>query len=263
MPWRVDGGAIIGDRANQEDSWLAAPIDGASILMAVADGMGGHAAGEQASRIAIDAFAAAFAASRGGAPQRLEAALYEANQAIGHAAADPALDGMGCTFVAACLEAGRLTWVSVGDSPLWLWRRGRLRRLNEDHSMRAILAEDVLKGRISPRQAAADPQRNTLFSVLMGDAIGRIDLPVEGIAVQEGDVVLLASDGLLTLGEKDIAGMIGRQAADTESQLVRALLDGVAAAAQPRQDNCTVVAAHWPRRGWLARLFGGGRTGQR
>lgn len=257
MPWRIEGGAIVGGRANQEDTWLAAPIGGTSILMVVADGMGGHAGGEQASRIAVDTFAGAFTNGMGSIPQRLESALYEANRAIGQAATDPALDGMGCTFVGACLEASRLTWVSVGDSPLWLWRRGRLRRLNEDHSMRAILAEDVAAGRISARQAAGDPQRNALFSALMGEEITRIDLPAEGVAVQEGDAVLVASDGLLTLSEGDIAAVVGQAMADAGGSVTQTLLQGVEAAALPRQDNCSVVVAHWPRRSWMTRLFGG------
>ncbi len=256
MPWRVEGDAIVGGRANQEDTWLAAPIGGTSILMAVADGMGGHAGGEQASRLAVDAFAAAFANGIGSVPQRLEAALYEANRAIGQAADTPGLDGMGCTLVGACIEADRLSWVSVGDSPLWLWRRGRLRRLNEDHSMRAILAEDVAAGRISASQAAGDPHRNALFSVLMGGDITRIDLPVEGVAVQEGDAVLVASDGLLTLSEAGIAAWVSQATVDGSRSVAQTLLQAVEAEALPRQDNCSVVVAYWPRRSWMDRLFG-------
>ncbi|MBE0691883.1 MAG: hypothetical protein IH590_02125, partial [Aquamicrobium sp.] len=80
--------------------------------------------------------------------------------------------------------------------------------------MRSILAEDVAAGRISASQATGDPQRNALFSALMGGEITRIDLPVEGVAVQEGDAVLVASDGLLTLSETNIAAMVGQATAD-------------------------------------------------
>jgi PPM family protein phosphatase len=255
--WDIDGHAIIGARKLQEDCFdfgpLAAP-DGQHWLLIVADGMGGHAAGEHASATAVRAFRAAFEETAGSVAQRLEAALHRANEGIARAVAEqPDFAGMGCTLVAAHVSPRGLSWISVGDSPLWLWRGGRLRRLNEDHSMRALLRDEVARGRLAPDEAENHPDRNALLSAVAGEEMARIDLSPAPLPLQEGDLVLLATDGLLTLEESQIAGTI-RAAPPRSEQVVRALLGAVERRAARRQENCTVLTALWPRRDRLAPL---------
>ena len=168
-PLRRAGGQLLGAREAQEDE--LGFIDGSTLdpdgqhpVAIVADGMGGHAGGEMASRLAVRAFIDAYGLE--GAPAgRLRAALDAANRAIDDAIRENlSLDGMGATLVAAAVTADGLEWISVGDSPLYLYRRGRLKRLNEDHSMapviEALRESDPADGpRDEPERAPLRPGR--------------------------------------------------------------------------------------------------------
>ena len=102
-----------------------------SLLAVVADGMGGHAGGAVASKLAVDAFV--HAVEQGGG---LADGLQDANAAVGEGAAGkPELAGMGATLVAAQVRGDEVRWISVGDSPFFLVSAGKLERLNADHSM--------------------------------------------------------------------------------------------------------------------------------
>ena len=131
---RRAAGQLLGAREIQEDDFGF--IDGATLepggqhpVVVVADGMGGHASGEMASRLAVRAFVEAYG-TEGRPSDRLRAGLDHANRAIDDAVRkNLSLDGMGTTLVAAAVTTDGLEWVSVGDSPLYLYRDGRLKRL--------------------------------------------------------------------------------------------------------------------------------------
>src|SRR5580692_418514 len=138
--------AIQGARSQQQDSvrvrWLA---DEQAWLIALADGMGGHAAGDLASKIAVDSFVGTFAARRDEQDdlgQAFQLALEDANARIAAVqSARPETSGMGTTLVAAHVSREGLRWISVGDSLLLLYRDGGLTQLNEDHSLRGVSPE--------------------------------------------------------------------------------------------------------------------------
>jgi protein phosphatase len=200
--------------------------------------MGGHAAGAVASRIAVDTFVPAFMAKRaeGASLDRaLQSSLDAANAQIAKGQQDaPETSGMGTTLIAAHVSSVGLAWISVGDSPLWLFRRGRIDRLNEDHSF---------------RQAAAQGARaiaNMLQSVLNGEPIALIDCRAKPVPLRKSDVVILASDGLLTLTEQEIAGTIRDTGGGGAESVARTLLKAVEDRAKSNQDNCTVLVASAP-----------------
>lgn len=232
----VFGAAIQGRRSEQQDSfasvWL--PAEKAWLLL-LADGMGGHAAGGLASKLAVERFASAFAVARSagmGLRQAFEAALERANTRIAAEQRDsPERESMGTTLVAAYLSRDGVAWISVGDSPLWLYRGSSLYRLNEDHSLRALARE------------GAKVSGNMLQSALNGHPIEIVDCQDTPIALHENDLVLLASDGLLTLDEKDIAGEIVRNARNGSEAIAQALLGAVEQQNKDNQDNCTVMLA--------------------
>jgi protein phosphatase len=231
--------AAKGARSYQEDA--ARVRDSAGGLTAVlADGMGGHAGGAVASEVAGTSFLDAFAEATGEAVTRLAEALDRANAAIaGKAAGRPELRGMGCTLIGADFAEARMDWVSVGDSPLYLVRAGAITRLNADHSLSPEIDRLAAMGVMTWEEAKADPRRHVLRSALTGTEIDLVDWSREPLQLEPGDVVILASDGIHTLPEAEIARLAA--AADTPEAIAEALLAAVAAAGDPYQDNVTVV----------------------
>jgi PPM family protein phosphatase len=178
-------------RKNNEDSYLSSQP-----VAAVADGMGGHSAGEVASAIAIEELAAL--GSRGpwenetAATDDLKQAILRANRRIRETAAgDRKLNGMGTTLVA-LLEDGDMVHVAnVGDSRGYLLRQGELSQVTVDHSLVQELVDD---GRLSPEDAERHPQRSVITRALGIDPEVEFDLFT--YKLQVGDRLLLCSDGL-------------------------------------------------------------------
>ncbi len=250
------GSAIdCGARDYQEDALLTETADEAGVRVVVlADGMGGHAAGNVASDLAVRTvweglrarIAGLDGASFGTLPAMIAETVIGANDAIGgHVAENPATRGMGTTVVAAVLAEGRIFWTSVGDSPLYLLRDNSLRQLNEDHSMAPQIDFMVKSGMLTPEQGADHPNRNCLTSALTGDAIPRIDTPEQGFALEAGDILVISSDGLQFLEESEIARLIAEHRAAPAQEIADALMAAVIALRDPEQDNvsCVVIKA--------------------
>ena len=244
----VAGGQIQGDRGYQEDDFSIrlltdenTPADEDRLLLVLADGMGGHAGGAEASKTVVEGFQDAFHHDADSVADRFNAGVTAANDRVSEKQqADPSLSEMGATLVAAVVLGADLYWVSVGDSLLWVFRDGRLHRLNADHSMRPVLQDLVELGRMTEEEALADPRANQLRSVIYGDAIPMIDMNAEGFGLERGDLVVLASDGLETLPDEALAEVI-KAGADDAERIVEALLDAIAGAGRPGQDNTTVL----------------------
>lgn len=233
--------AAKGARRYQEDA-AEVRTDGSGLVAVLADGMGGHVGGALASGLACRFFLQAFAASAADAQARLAEALDLANAAIAaRTAEDRNLRGMGCTLIGVALrpDPDRIEWVSVGDSPLYLVRKGAITRLNEDHSLAPELDRLAEAGSISWAAARADPRRHVLRSALTGTEIEMIDRSPQPLALEPGDLVILASDGIHTIPEADIARVAA--AAATPDAAAAALLAAVEAAGEVYQDNTTVV----------------------
>jgi len=239
-----------GARSRQEDALATSFSQGAEIGFAVlSDGMGGHAAGDVASRIIVaEIFAdltmriADPGLSEPDIPKLLRSAANVANHRIrARINAAPETAGMGGTVIVAVVLAGRLYWMSIGDSPLYLYRDGRLARLNDDHSMAPQIDLMVRKGLIDPEVGRNHPQRNCLTSALTGDAITVIDCPDQPFALQNGDLVLVASDGLQFLPDERIEAVLARAGGEHSASIANALIAEVTALGDPEQDNISVV----------------------
>ena len=248
--------ATKGARDYQEDAsafWPAkdasagptdAPAANAARLVAVlADGMGGHTAGALASRMVCESFVEAFAGLNGSRPERLLNALRSANDAIAaKVEANPVLSGMGSTLVAAVLSDDGVEWVSVGDSPLLLFRRGEIAHLNEDHSLAPELDRLAAMGRMTVAEAKADPRRHMLRSAVTGEELDLVDVSRRPLVLEADDYVILASDGLHTLEQAEIERIVAAYAADGADAVAGALIRAVEAMRDPHQDNTTVIA---------------------
>ena len=231
-------------RSSNEDNFCAlvgpnAP-PGTEAILAVADGMGGHLAGEVASEMAIRGLVDklsrpnAVAWSTGSSAPVIQRTVEELNAAIHAAASRPETRGMGTTLTAAVLAGGILTIGHVGDSRAYLLRDGNLQQLTRDHSW---VAEQLDKGMLTPRAAAEDPRRNILTRAL--GVQPRVQVDGLSIRVAAGDILLICSDGLHSLVKDDeIARALAQ---DNPQSSSRKLVD--VANARGGDDNVTVVVA--------------------
>lgn len=181
---RSDRGLV---RGNNEDSVYAGPR-----LLALADGMGGHAAGEVASQLIITALAPLDDDEPGGdVLAALESATLAGNAQIADAIeADPDLDGMGTTLTAMLFTGTRLGLIHVGDSRAYLLREGRLTQITRDDTFVQSLVD---QGRITTEQAKTHPQRSLIMRALTGH---EVEPTLTMREVRAGDRYLLCSDGL-------------------------------------------------------------------
>jgi len=191
-------------RKNNEDNLCLDPGTG---LFAVADGVGGAASGEVASRVAMEVLrdhirmTAPHNENRLDGPDRTEglkritAGIRLANKAVWDASKnDPALRGMGTTLAAVMIEGSWMGIAHVGDSRVYLIRAGVMTQLTEDHS---LVAEQVKAGLITKEDAEVSSMRNVITRALGQE--GAIDVDTSEIALMDGDRVVLCTDGLTTM----------------------------------------------------------------
>ncbi|MBS0235428.1 MAG: serine/threonine-protein phosphatase [Proteobacteria bacterium] len=208
----------------------------------LADGMGGHTGGALASRTVCDHFLKSIAATSGEMSDRLIAGLGAANAAIaGKIAENPLLAGMGSTLIGAAFGPEGVEWVSVGDSPLYLFRRGEVALLNEDHSLAPELDRMVAEGRLTANEARNDPRRHMLRSAVTGEEIDLLDVSRQPLKLEPDDYIVLASDGIATLETAEIARVIQGYAKDGAAAVAKAIIRSIEAIREPYQDNATVL----------------------
>lgn len=254
-------------RANNEDQFLVARLSKAlqvvrtslpqpknrqssdcSHLFIVADGMGGHAAGEQASALAIDSVETYvlealkwFAHKEGDDDDKLLAefrqALGLAHERVRHEAVDhPELHGMGTTLTLAYTLNDQLYVAHVGDSRCYLFRDRILYSVTQDHT----LVEDMVrKGVLSPEEAVHHRWRHVITSTVGGEST-KVRIDVHRLHLQSGDVVVLCSDGLTEMQTGDEIAAILQTAHDPESACQQLI---AAANTAGGKDNITVVVA--------------------
>jgi len=219
-------------RRHNEDAYL---LDVERGLFVVADGMGGHAAGEVASRITVESIQE-YLALRDDEGENtwpfgfnnrysmegnlLTTAIKKANDRVIRAVHNrPELKGMGTTVVAALFDAERATLVHVGDSRCYLFRQHDLRRLTDDHSW---VQEQVNAGILTPEEATSHPLKNVVTRALGGSPNVLPDL-IE-VRLEAGDSFLLCSDGLTgMMSDEEISAILASEGS-AESR-VRALVD--------------------------------------
>src|ERR1700676_4762217 len=196
IAWATDPGL---EREENEDAVVVwRNKAGLDTLLVVCDGMGGHAAGQTASAIASKTVTRVLAEDGQEGPdvERLKRASKEANTAVFEAARDnPDWAGMGSTLVIAAIRAGEMAVLNVGDSPAYLFRNGLATLVSQDHSWPA---EQVRLGLIKPEEAATHPLKHRLTrAVGVWEAIQPF---ADKIALDEGDAVVLCSDGVESAG---------------------------------------------------------------
>jgi len=243
-----------GSRNYQEDYYAFFPFplpDGSNgLLVVLADGMGGHQAGDVASRVAVNAFIQTFRDVSGSIKDRLSSGLFTGNQAIKDvlaSAEDPScLEGMGTTLVAVAIANKTVEFVSIGDSPLYLSRPNQLVRLNEDHSMAVVFGGKVHNGELTEEEAQSHPDRNSLRAALMGDPLTLVDSSDQPIELKPNETLVLASDGIGTLSEEDLQTALCAHQSNSALETVQALINDVLKLEKTKQDNVTICVFKLP-----------------
>jgi protein phosphatase len=230
----------VGRRSNNEDAAYAS-----ARMAAVADGLGGAAAGEVASRTVIEALARLDERDAEAAPESaLQDAVSQSNRTIGSmATSDPDLAGMSTTLTAVALaDDDRLVVTNVGDSRTYLLRDGELTQVTRDDSLVQLLVD---AGEITAEEARRHPRRSVVLDALDGQE--RREAPLTSIEARPGDRLLLCSDGLSDAVED---GAIATALAIPSRSECSARLVELALAAGG-QDNISVVVADvvWHREG--------------
>ncbi len=254
-------------RATNEDQFLAAELtksmriwqtslEGPRVqigeerahLFLVADGLGGHSAGERASTIAataveqftLNSFKWFFGSDSTEARKVLaqfQAALTQADAAIVEEAAEnPELRGMGTTVTMAFQIGAQLCVVHVGDSRAYLFRQGQLHQLTQDHTM---VADLVRSGVIQPDQAAGHRMRHVITNVVGGPQAG-VKVEARAVPIEPGDRLLLCSDGLTEAVTDDVIAATLAAGPEIEAAAKQLL---ALAMAGPAKDNITLVVA--------------------
>jgi PPM family protein phosphatase len=223
-------------RAGNEDSAMTS-----NYLVAVADGMGGHAAGEVASKIAIRSIAAIVKTLRSQDSTNEEVnsllanSIAQVDQALAQSVDDnPSLAGMGTTLSALYLHDGAIALLHIGDSRIYRLRGNTFEQLTTDHT---VIQELLDQGAITQSEIATHPQRSVLTQVLMGEGRHLPELMI--LEIKADDRFLLCSDGLTgVLSDKDIKAILKGKGRGTA---VDALIEAAHVNGAP--DNVTVIVA--------------------
>lgn len=243
MKFTIYQASLQGGRSNNEDR-IAYCYSRESLLMVVADGMGGHYFGEIAAQVAVQSLTEAFQReARPGIqdPFRfLQKAMTNAHFAIlDYSMAHDLQDSPRTTCVACIIQDSIAYWAHAGDSRLFLMRGGKVAAQTRDHSRIRLLIEE---GVISEAQAATHPDRNKIYSCLGGDSTPEIDFSRK-TPLERGDILLICTDGLwgVTSGEEMAAALKGANL----MQAVPNLMKLSETRGGPKGDNLSVIAVCW------------------
>lgn len=195
----------IGSRREVNQDFVYCNDDAVGVLpnlYIVADGMGGHKAGDFASRFSVTEFEKELKEQKARTIiGSMEGAVRQVNERLlKEAASEPEYAGMGTTFVAACISEGRLYILNIGDSRLYLFNeKGTMRQITQDHS---LVEEKILRGELDRKDAKNHPEKNVITRAL--GATEQVVPDFFEVNLEAGDYVLLCSDGLTNMVEDSV-----------------------------------------------------------
>jgi len=226
-----------GNYRNENEDCVYAPKDGGCGFIAVADGMGGHRAGEVASAMVIQSLAETLEGldPENIMPESLVNALLKANERVSQDSKNNPLHyGMGTTATVAVIRSGCAVIGHVGDSRAYLFRDGKLSQITKDHSYVQMLIDH---GYISKSDAHRHPHKNVITRAIGIDDV--IDVDTHTVELRGGDSLLLCTDGLNSaVPDGEIESILSDGISEAADRLVEAALKNGA------QDNISVVIAH-------------------
>jgi len=241
-------------RPSNQDSLFVADSsrteDPLGLLVAVADGMGGHQGGEIASSHVTKALEGYYeTVKRESIEKEFKRLLTDANRSLYRASRqDPDLTGMGTTLTAAIVRDGRsVTVFHVGDSRAYLWRSGELTQISQDHS---FVAEELKKGSLTPEEAAVHPKRHIITRAFGTRPF--LDVDTYNLRLEYGDDLLLCTDGLHGGVSDEAIRDVFKRCSPAEQTVVE-LLD-LAHQAGGHDNIAIVLIRSIQRASWIERL---------
>jgi len=238
--------SLIGEREANQDRVITLALNGAA-LAAVVDGMGGHAEGERAAEVAIEALVERFREfseqKDAEAPAFLRRALSDAHKAVvGLGASLPLHLKPRATCALCIVRDGHTCWAHVGDSRVYLLRAGKVLMRTRDHSHVELLRRE---GLISERDLSSHPMRNYVELCLGGEP----EEPSVSVSprrpLETGDTMLVCSDGFWTGLSEDTIGQIGASGGQALDAELTRLAASAVASCSPHSDNTSVAAIRW------------------
>ncbi|SEM76755.1 Stp1/IreP family PP2C-type Ser/Thr phosphatase [Paenibacillus sp. OV219] len=241
IAFRSDVGRIR--TINEDTAWSEHLVDSGLALAIVADGMGGHKAGEVASGLAVDTFREALEGISASLTLEerktlMSQAILQANEAVFEAASsNEQYHNMGTTVVAALIQDDNAVIGHIGDSRVYKWRDQVLTQLTDDHT---LVNELVKSGQITLEEAATHPRRNVITRALGTDEQVEVDIICTGW--REDDVLMLCSDGLTTMvSPSEIIGTLEQNELSLDQKADKLLQLALQAGGD---DNITVILLH-------------------
>ena len=232
-------------QGNEDNLYVAGndlDLEGEGVLVGVADGMGGHNAGEVASQVAVETLTSFYQVKLPelSPEERLAETIRRANDRILELSNNNMdLQGLGTTLTALLLKGSEAFVGHVGDCRIYLWRKGELLQITNDHS---LVQEAVREGILTPEQARVHPQRNIITRALGTQE--SLDVDTMKLDIQPGDIFMLSSDGLHGLMEDNEIEEIIRLGNGSTEQITEELIH--TALEEGGTDNVTVVLVKVP-----------------
>ena len=234
----ISNGQTQGRRGYQQDFFSTKYLDNGAVLFILADGMGGYKGGEIASKLAVETFQKEFKVSNDIA-KSLNQSLEKSNEAIyQYKEKHKDVASMGTTLVVMYLLENNFQWISVGDSPLFLIRDNKIKRINANHSVAGLLELQVKASELTEKEAKDNPNKHMLTSALDGNDLTTIE--TSGlIELKENDKIILASDGVETISMEEVLGIaISRESAE---EVALKIIEAIESREKENQDNATLI----------------------
>lgn len=235
----------VGMRGSQQDSFglsdlMSEHFNEKGVMAVVADGMGGLSDGDKMSQLVVISMLKGFDEDKGNKPPAslLLKLVDDANKEAENELGQEKLGKCGSTVVAVIVKDRKLSWISVGDSRIYVFRNNRLVKLNVEHNYALELDHMVKTGELSMEEALSDPQRGALISYIGKGELDLVDQNENPILLEEGDRILLMSDGIFgTVPEGRICEIMNAPLLQACEQLEKE----VRMANKSNQDNYTCV----------------------
>ncbi len=236
----------IGMREDQQDSFAVSDINNKElvkqkgIFAVVADGMGGLSNGKESSNIVVSTMLEDFSSrlNSRSLPEELRESVLLANRRVGEASDLRDRQRSGSTVVAVVLKENQLYWISVGDSRIYLFRKGNAYQINRDHVYGLELYSEALNGTIGMEEAKTHPERKSLTSYIGSQAIEEIDQNIKPFQLLPGDRIILCSDGIYgSVTEQEFKECLSLEPLYAAQELI----GRITAKGFSSQDNMTVI----------------------